>query len=549
VHWLLDKIVIVKNRLMGLARHSWGWVQARFPRRSKARGGDPRSISQSPAAPGANESDKFNAFAANFPGLVWIKDEAGLYQFVNRMAESVHSRPLAQWLGKSDYEIFPVETADQFTRNDRQVIASGQSLFSTEWMPVGAVVRHMMTSRFSIPAHGHTLLGGIAIDISDGARAVREAASMRHHMSTGEPTKSIIELSSIIGHDLNNTLNAVMLRMSLFTTQTLDPEQEANAARIEHLVERAATSVRRLQEFANAQRPFSEATELDAMLDAEVRAFNNANSFPPLTSAVKAVLKMPETLPKTRGNAGEVRYVLSTLLRNAQEAMPRGGTITVEARASLDRVIMTVADEGTGISSDRLANIFDPFFTTKVTLGSGLGLAGSFGIMSRLGGTIAAANRPERGAIFTLDFPVYTDVEVNVKSEHADPDGSEQTDAAAKQRILVIDDDVDNLEAMKEALEMRGYEVETAPDGKKGLELLRVSPHFDSVICDVGMPIMNGWDVAQEITRVAPATRVYMLTGWANEIPQSDPRRAGVAAVIAKPISVEQIDAAITRKS
>jgi len=539
---------MVKNRLMGFARHSWGWVQARFRRGSEGRRGDPRSISQGSAAPGANESEKFSAFAANFPGLVWIKDEAGLYQFVNRMAESIHSRPLAQWLGKSDYDIFPVETADQFTRNDHQVIASGQSLFSTEWMPVGSVIRHMMTSRFSIPAHGHTLLGGIAIDISDGARAVREAASMRHHMSAGEPTKSIIELSSIIGHDLNNTLNAVMLRMSLFTTQTLDPEQEANAARIEHLVERAAASVRRLQEFANAQRPFSEATELGAMLDAEVRAFNNANSFPPLTSAVKAVLNMPETLPKVRGNAGEVRYVLSTLLRNAQEAMPRGGTITVEAHASLDRVIVTVADEGTGISSDRLANIFDPFFTTKVTLGSGLGLAGSFGIMSRLGGTIAAANRPERGAIFTLDFPVYTDVEVNVKSEHADPDGSEQTEAA-KQRILVIDDDVDNLEAMKEALEMRGYEVETAPDGKKGLELLRVSPHFDSVICDVGMPIMNGWDVAQEITRVAPATRVYMLTGWANEIPQSDPRRAGVAAVIAKPISVEQIDAAIARKS
>jgi signal transduction histidine kinase/CheY-like chemotaxis protein len=540
--------VTVKNRLIDFARRPWGWVQARFSRGPNTPGDDPRSFRQAPPVQSADGCATFTAFAANSPGLMWIKDESGRYQFVNHLAASVHARPLAQWLGKTDYDIFPAESADQFTHNDRQVIDSAQSLFSTEWVPVRGVVRHMMTSRFPITDRGRKLIGGIAIDISDGVRAMRESAGMRHHMSAGEPAKSIIELSSIIGHDLNNTLNAVMLRLSLFATAALDAEQEANAARIEHLVERAAASVRRLQEFANAQRPFSEATELGEMLQTEVRAFNNANGFPPLTSAVKAVLNLPETLPAVRGNAGEVRYVLGTLLRNAQEAMPHGGTITVEAHANLDRVIVTVADEGIGISGDRLANIFDPFFTTKATLGSGLGLAGSFGIMSRLGGTIAAANRPERGAIFTLDFPVFTDLEVNVKPEHSDP-GDSHTADAARQRILVIDDDVDNLEAMKEALEMRGYEVETAPDGKKGLELLRLSPHFDSVICDVGMPIMNGWDVAQEITRVAPATRVYMLTGWANEIPQSDPRRAGVAAVIAKPISVEQIDAAIARKS
>ena len=167
--------------------------------------------------------------------------------------------------------------------------------------------------------------------------------------------------------------------------------------------------------------------------------------------------------------------------------------------------------------------------------------------MSRLGGTIAAANRPEGGATFTLNFPIFTDVTAANISMIESSTKDEPT-IAARQRILVIDDDIDTLEAMKEALEGRGYQVETAPDGQKGLELLRTSAFFDSVICDVGMPIMNGWDVAQEITRVAPSTRVYMLTGWANEIPQSDPRRAQVAAVIAKPISLEQIDAAIARK-
>ena len=513
------------------------------------REGPPESQPPKPVDLEAAENDeKFTAFALNFPGLVWIKDDRGLYQFVNRMAEAFHRRPLAQWLGKTDDDIFSLDIAEQFNRNDRQVLISGQSLFSTEWILMDGGIRHMMTSRFLIREGGRTLIGGIAIDISDGVSSVRELASVRHHAFAGEPTKSIIELSSIIGHDLNNTLNAVMLRMSLFANVSMDAEQEANVARIESLVERAAASVRRLQEFANAQRPFSESTQLDVMLREELRALDGANSFPPLPAMVKTAITIESgTLPEVRGNAGEIRYVIATLLRNAQEAMPDGGTIAVDARAIKDRVVVTIADEGTGLSEDHLAHLFDPFYTTKATVGSGLGLAGSFGIMSRLGGTIAAANRPEGGAIFTLDFPIATDVQVSIKTEHFLDDGADGS-RSPKQRILVIDDDVDNLEAMKEALEGRGYEVETAPDGKRGLELLRVSPHFDSVICDVGMPIMNGWDVAQEITRVAPSTRVYMLTGWANEIPQSDPRRAGVEAVIAKPVSLEQIDAAIARK-
>jgi PAS domain S-box-containing protein len=540
----------MRHSVTGLARRSVVWAAARLQRLARKLDVNPSAQPSAKTNNGVLTDDetKFLALSRNVPGLVWIKDHRGRYQFVNSVAEAALGRSSAQWIGKSDSDIFPIEAAEQFVHNDRQVLTSGQSLFCTEWMPMAGAVRYMMTSRFPIRSDGQTLIGGIAIDITDAVRTEREIAHLRHNLFAGEPTRSIVELSSIIGHDLNNTLNAVMLRMSLFTPASPDSEQEANAARIERLVDRAAASVRRLQEFANAQRPFSDATDIDEMLREEVRILENANSFPSAIAVVKPELNITANkLPKVMGNAGEVRYVITTLLRNAQEAMPAGGTIRVDAHVNATKVIVTVADEGLGISEDRLTNIFDPFFTTKATLGSGLGLSGSFGIMSRLGGTIAAANRPEGGATFTLNFPIFTDVTAANISMIESSTKDEPT-IAARQRILVIDDDIDTLEAMKEALEGRGYEVETAPDGQKGLELLRTSAFFDSVICDVGMPIMNGWDVAQEITRVAPSTRVYMLTGWANEIPQSDPRRAQVAAVIAKPISVEQIDAAIARK-
>jgi signal transduction histidine kinase/ActR/RegA family two-component response regulator len=493
--------------------------------------------------------DKFLSFATHLPGFVWIKDANGIYQFVNRVTEVVHDRPLAQWIGKSDYDIFAVEAAEQFNRNDREVLSTGAPVLCTEWMPLRGTTLFTMASRFLIRTPGETLIGGVAIDISDGVRAEREIARMRHALVASEPVRSIVELSSTLAHDLNNTLNAVMLRISLFNDPSFDPEQRQNAIKIQRLAADAAASVRRLQEFANSRRPLSTAAiDLGEILCAETRAFHDATNVSPGPTTIKTVLQIsPSNLPKVVGNAGEARYVITTLLCNAHEAMPCGGTVTVEASVSQDKVIVTVSDEGTGISEENLPLIFDPFFTTKPNLGSGLGLSGSFGIMARLGGTISAANRPKGGgAIFTLSFPVYKDRGVDLKSERPSPKEA-RVPGSAKHRVLVVDDDVDNLEAMKEALEARGYEVETALDGKHGLELLRDRPHFDSVICDVGMPLMNGWEVAQGITRAAPTTRVYMLTGWANEIPQSDPRRGRVTEVIAKPTSVEQIDAALAR--
>jgi CheY-like chemotaxis protein len=339
-----------------------------------------------------------------------------------------------------------------------------------------------------------------------------------------------------------------MLRTSLLATPELDSEQQANVAIIDRLIEQAAASVRRLQQFASDRGPVSDTTDLGVVLRDEVRAFHSAANAPPDPTVVKTVLNISPLLPKVVGSDRDLRYVVATLLRNAREAMPRGGTVEVVAHPSGDRVLLTVADEGTGISEERLAHVFEPFFNTKAGQVGGLGLPGSFAIMARLGGTISAANRPQCGAIFKLSFPLFKETAMAAASKFEAPSGTEIGEPSPKHRVLVIDDDLDNLEAMKESLERRGYEVETACDGHQGIELLGNRPQFDSVICDVGMPVVNGWEVAQEITQIAPATRVYMLTGWANEIPQSDPRRRAVADVMAKPTSIEQIEAALGRK-
>jgi CheY-like chemotaxis protein len=226
--------------------------------------------------------------------------------------------------------------------------------------------------------------------------------------------------------------------------------------------------------------------------------------------------------------------VIVNLLLNARDAMPLGGTIRIVAEQQPNRVVLKVLDEGVGIPLEDLSKIFDPFFTTKGKRGTGLGLSMARGVLARLGGDIVAENRPERGACFTLSFPVAMQPRRSLPSRppSAPPPG---------RRILLIDDDADNLEATRMAMELAGQHVDIAHNGRDALDRLRKGTRYDLVLCDLGMPDMNGWRVAREVQVVAPGTTVYMLTGWAQQIALDDPRRRWVKGVLEKPMTLESL--------
>jgi CheY-like chemotaxis protein len=198
------------------------------------------------------------------------------------------------------------------------------------------------------------------------------------------------------------------------------------------------------------------------------------------------------------------------------------------------RVVLRVLDEGGGIPGEDLAKIFDPFFTTKGKRGTGLGLSMARGVLSRLGGDITAENRPEGGACFTLSFPI-------ALQPSRPPTLRPPSTPPAGRHILIVDDDADNLEATRMAIEMEGQEVDIAQNGRDALDRLRGGARYDLIFCDLGMPDMNGWRVAREIQDVAPGTTVYMLTGWAQQIADDDPRRRWVKGVLEKPMTRDNL--------
>jgi len=246
-------------------------------------------------------------------------------------------------------------------------------------------------------------------DVTAQVRAEEELERARVELARREHLQALGEMASGIGHDLHTTLHAMRLRLELLQRDTAfaGPEAREHLEALLRIVADAGTRLGHLRDFAR-QRPeppeervqladvVREAVEL-ARGDLEHRAAREGLS-------VRLVVEVPE-LPRVSGSAAELRYVLLNLLLNARDAMPRGGTVRVRGRHEAGQVRLTVEDEGTGIPEAHLHNIFRPFFTTKGSRGTGLGLSMAYGVVSRVGGSITAANRAGGGAIFTLTFP------------------------------------------------------------------------------------------------------------------------------------------------
>ncbi|WPB76097.1 ATP-binding protein [Archangium violaceum] len=272
----------------------------------------------------------------------------------------------------------------------------------------GGMVLELRSERVGGPRQ--QLVLEMAHDVTALVRAEEELEQARETLIEREHLRALGDMASGVAHDLSSTLNAMRLRLELIQRDTEFAErQRAHLDALVRIVSDARERVGRLHDFAH-QRPeeappgqpvqladvVREAVEI-ARGDIEDRAVRQG-------LAVGVEVEVPP-LPRVSGSAADLRYVFINLLLNARDAMPRGGAIRVRGREDEGQVILTVEDEGTGIPPEHLHSIFRPFFTTKGNQGTGLGLAMAYGVISRAGGTITAANRPEGGALFTLTFP------------------------------------------------------------------------------------------------------------------------------------------------
>jgi len=365
-----------------------------------------------------------------------------------------------------------------------------------------------------------------------------EAKRLRERLSETEKLRALGELASGVAHDFNNLLGAILGRSQLLRRQGMAPKVDSDLAVIEKAAQDGRETVRRIQEFSRTRRDKKfEPVDLCEILKDALEITKTRWKDDALLRKVSITPVFHESAGlRILGNASELREVFTNLILNAVDAMPQGGCLEVSCRAEGEKVIAQVKDTGVGMTEGVRQNIFDPFFTTKGASGMGLGMSVVYGIVTRHGGTIDVETALAKGTTFTLTFKTTHELQAPA----AGFDGAALPQLLRPGRILVVDDEPDVAEVVKEVLMMAGHAVDTAISGTVALQMIGLTA-YDLVFTDLGMPDMSGWDVAEKINAAKPGLTVALVTGWGTSLDEADAAKRGVSAVVHKPFEIDEL--------
>jgi len=222
------------------------------------------------------------------------------------------------------------------------------------------------------------------------------------------------------------------------------------------------------------------------------------------------------------------------MILNAVHAMPEGGSITLEGKASDSEVIIRLSDTGTGMSDDVQNRIFEPLFSTKAERGTGMGLSVVAGTMREHRGSVSVESTLGTGTTFTLRFPLSS-----LKDE-ADERGIPSGLKIESWRLLVVDDEEMVRNVVSRLLAVRGHDVVAVESGSEAVRVFE-SGDFDLIVTDQGMPEMTGRELAHNIRKLDPSIPILLLTGDTDIVVDSNE----INHVLTKPFKIDEIESVI----
>jgi GAF domain-containing protein/CheY-like chemotaxis protein len=368
----------------------------------------------------------------------------------------------------------------------------------------------------------------------EARRALEELRRTQDQLVRMEKLRALGEMASGVAHDFNNVLAVILGRVQLLQRKVQEPTFRRWLGIVEQAALDGAQTVRQIQEFTRVRRDQpSETVDLNQVVRDAVEMTRARWRDEPRSRDIAIQLTLDlGAVPPVDGQPPELREVLTNLIQNAVEALPRGGDIRLATRLREGRVEVSVADTGVGMSDSVRRRIFEPFFSTKGPSGPGLGLAMVYGIVSRHGGEILVDTAEGAGSTFTVRLPV------GRATVPRGPNGPRLGRESV--RVLVIDDEPSVRETLGEILRQQHHEVVVADDGLSGLAQFREGA-FELVMTDLAMPGLSGWQVAQAVKAARPNVPVVLVTGWGVEVEIDELVRRGVDRVLTKPFGFEDV--------
>lgn len=349
----------------------------------------------------------------------------------------------------------------------------------------------------------------------------RAEASLRQ----SQKMEAIGQLTGGIAHDFNNMLTGIigsldLMRRRIAMGQIDGLDRYMDAAT--RSAERAAALTHRLLAFSRRQSLDAQPLDLNSLVQSTSELIKRA-----LSERIELRLEFAPELPAALADSNQLENAILNLALNGRDAMPDGGKLTIETSlANLDEahaatrpglragrfVVVAVSDTGTGMPPEILEKAFDPFFTTKpLGEGTGLGLSMVYGFVKQSGGAIRIHSQPELGTSVSLYLPISEMApEQPATTRMTVPHGNGE-------RVLVVEDDPAVRMLVREVLEELRYEAVEFADPLAALPLLASETRIDLMISDVGMPKMNGRELAEKARTHRPELPILFITGYAEQ--------------------------------
>ncbi len=470
------------------------------------------------------ETELFSSFLRHSPIYVYIKAVTPTESRVLRVSDNfgeLTGIPAAEMVGKTMQDIFPPDFAAQVTADDWGVVAGGQ-LRRLEERLAG---RTFSTSKFPLVLGGETLLGGYTIDITEQRQAEQARHTREQQFVQTRKRESLGVMAGGVAQQLNLWLTTTQGSLELARADA-SPSVDDLLAEAAGAVQQAAgvsgSLLSYLGQRQHRRRPRHLGREVSAMFP-RLRA-----AAPP---SVRLALEVALDVPVCTVDTSELQDVIVILVTNAWEAIEgRGGTVRIAVRRSAavpanaepvdapsDRgwACVEVSDDGPGMDGETRQRIFEPFFTTK-RAGRGLGLPVVQGMVRASGGTVAVESAPGRGTTVKVYLPE-TQPEPPTKPWRAAApeldlgDGRRAPDGA----VLLVDDDAAVLRACQRIMRRLGLEVVSVENGAEALEVFSTrGDAIGSVLLDLGLPDMDGWQVLTGLRQLRPDVFVVVASGY-----------------------------------
>jgi PAS domain S-box-containing protein len=378
-------------------------------------------------------------------------------------------------------------------------------------------------------------------------RDIGERKRLEEQLLHAQKMEAVGTLAGGLAHDFNNILAGILGYASLLRALLNENNlPSSDAESIEGLTQRGAAIARSLLAFSRkgAYRPV--ALSINEVVGSVLQMMAQTAG-----KQIEIRTKLPEGVSSVIGDEGQLHQALLNLCINACEAMPDGGTLTVEtANAKPGRgfflahpkttqgpyVSVAVADTGIGMDAETRARIFEPFFTTKAdTTGTGLGLPMALGIVERHGGCIEVESASGEGSRFTMYLPATRRKAREVRRK---PVGTLRGD----ETILVVDDEDGFRDGTSRWLRELGYTVIEAASGAEALRIIRKKKDkIKLVLLDMIMKGPSGTETFARMRKLSPGTAVVICTGYSIDAKCQRALRSGASGIILKPLEADRI--------